>query len=486
MPPSGWRSGCATGRPICPAVQRAVSRLADGKVAQDYPLATQAVNTEHSIHLQAVALWLLAGLLAVVGLLVLGQLLARLSFLEATEYGTLRALGMSRRMLLAVGIARATAIGAVGAAVGVLVAVAASPLFPVGLAGVAEPHPGVDADGAVLGLGALAALLVTAACAAWPTWRATGARSPRAAPGPAALGRRPQFAALATASVRPVTALIGVQLALQPGAGRTAVPVRSTIASAVVGVTALTGALLFSASLGHLLATPRLYGVTWDAYVSSVTEGAMGPAVRIADSDPSVAGSSLGDSGAPLYVGGVRADAIAMLPGRDGSLLPVPIQGHLPDGPGQIALGERTLAAVHSRVGATIGVSLAGARPHRFRIVGAAVFPTLSDVLGLGQGAALTTPGPVPPAATRRPGSATVHAAGPVPEAGERAGRSQCPGGQGSPGRPVRGAGPGYAYRPGQFRAGPGPAVPARGGAEPAGAADHHPLAAHLGPPPAA
>ena len=376
-----------------PGVQRAVSRLAHGKVAQDYPLATQAVNTEHSIHLQAVALWLLAALLAVVGLLVLGQLLARLTFLEASEYGTLRALGMSRRMLLAVGIARATAIGAVGAAVGVLLAVAASPLFPVGLAGVAEPHPGVHADGAVLGLGALAVLLVTAACAAWPTWRAASARSPRAAPGPAARGRRPRFAALATASVRPVTALIGVQLALQPGAGRTALPVRSTIASAVVGVTALAGALLFSASLGHLLATPRLYGVTWDAYVTSVTEGAMGPAVRIAESDPSVAGWSLGDSGAPLYAGGIRVDAIAMLPGHDGSLLPVPIQGHLPDEPGQIALGERTLAAVHSRVGATIGVSLTGARPHRFRIVGAAVFPTLSDVLGLGQGAALTVPG---------------------------------------------------------------------------------------------
>ena len=118
----------------------------------------------------------------------------------------------------------------------------------------------------------------------------------------------------------------------------------------------------------------------------------MGPAVRIADRDPSVAGSSLGDSGAPLDVGGIRADAIAMLPGRY-ALLPVPIQGHLPDGPGQLALGERTLAAVHSRVGATIGVSLTGARPHRFRIVGTAVFPTLSDVLGLGQGAALTTPG---------------------------------------------------------------------------------------------
>jgi hypothetical protein len=128
-----------------------------------------------------------------------------------------------------------------------------------------------------------------------------------------------------------VTALIGVQLALRAGSGRTAVPVRSTIASAVVGVAALTGALLFSASLGHLLATPRLYGVTWDAYVSSVTEGAMGPAVRIPDSDPSLAGSSLGDSGAPLRRRHPRGrHRHAAGPRRIAAGL---IQGHLPDEP---------------------------------------------------------------------------------------------------------------------------------------------------------
>ena len=376
-----------------PAIQRAVSRLGHGKVAQSYPLATQAVNTQHSIHLQAVALWLLAGLLAIVGLLVVSQLLARLCFLEAAGYGSLRALGMPRRTLLAAGLARAAVIGAAGAVAAALLAVAVSPLFPVGLAGVAEPYPGVRADGAVLGLGALAVVLIAVACAAWPTWRAASAGWVRAAPAPASQTRRPLLATLATASVRPATALIGVRLALQRGAGRTALPVRSTVASAVVGVAALTGALVFSASLGHLLATPPLYGVTWEAYVTSVTEGAMGPAARIVERDPSVAVWSLGDSGAPLSVSGIRADAIAMPPGHHGSLLPVPLQGHLPDGPGQIALGQRTLAATRSHIGGTTEVSLAGARPHRLRIVGTAVFPTLSDVLGLGKGAALTVTG---------------------------------------------------------------------------------------------
>ncbi len=87
-----------------PAVQRELSRFTGGKYVQSYPLATQAANTERSIHLQAVALWLVAALLAVISVLVLGQLLARMSFLDSVEYRTLRALGLSRRTLLVIGL----------------------------------------------------------------------------------------------------------------------------------------------------------------------------------------------------------------------------------------------------------------------------------------------------------------------------------------------------------------------------------------------
>jgi putative ABC transport system permease protein len=82
-----------------------------------------------------------------------------------------------------------------------------------------------------------------------------------------------------------------------------------------------------------------------------------------------------------------------MLPGHHADLLPVPMQGHLPLGPGEIAVGERTLAAMHARLGQSVAVSLAGFPPRRFRIVGTAVFPTLGDTLGLGRGATLLVPG---------------------------------------------------------------------------------------------
>ena len=101
-----------------PAVQRELSKNPHGKPAEATLLSAQSVNTQRSIRPQAVALWLLAALFGVIGLLIVGQLLARLSFLEATGYGTLRALGMSRAQLMTACLSRAAAIGAAGGLIG--------------------------------------------------------------------------------------------------------------------------------------------------------------------------------------------------------------------------------------------------------------------------------------------------------------------------------------------------------------------------------
>jgi hypothetical protein len=372
------------------AVDRALAHLARGLNAASVPLAPQAVNTERSIHLQAVALWLLAGFLGVIGVLVLGQLLVRLSFVEACDCAALRALGMNRRQLMAVGVGRAAAIGVVAGGVAVVLAFAFSPLLPVGLAGVAEPHPGLDADGLVLALGGLTTALITVAGASPSAWRvATRGHAPGAVP--AAGGRRPVVSRIG--GLRSAPRMMGVRLALQPGAGPTALPVRSTIGGAVAGVAALSAAMVFSASLSHLLATPRLYGVAWDAVVSSSNGAELDPVARIVARDPYVAAWSAGFSDGELQVNGAAVGAIAMGGGRGSSLLAVPVQGRLPQARGEIALGPQTLASVHARVGATAQVSLPGQRPVRFQIIGTAIFPGLSDALGLGHGAGLTLAG---------------------------------------------------------------------------------------------
>jgi hypothetical protein len=406
-----------------PAVRRELGRGTHGQLPQAELLAAQSVNTERSIRPEAVALWLLAALCGAIGLLILGQLLARLAFLEAAEFGTWRALGMSRGQLLAASLGRAAVIGVAGGVAAAAAAVLVSPLLPVGLARVAEPHPGIDADVLVLAGGAAAAVLVTVTLTAWPGWRAAqGPLARPAGPGPAAQ------ASLASRIVtaRPVPLGMGLRFALRRGAAGSAVPVRSAIASAAVGVAALSAAIVFGGSLSYLLATPALYGVTWDAMISNAAGGGLGPALAVVGDDRQVAARTTAWSGATLVIGPAQPDAIALPVPRGASFIPAPVTGRLPRTSREIALGARTLRQVHAVIGRTIGVSVAGGRARPMLIVGSTVFPTLSDGLDLGTGAEVTpgalhyllpAQGAVPPADTIfvrfRPGVS--------PQAGRRA-----------------------------------------------------------------
>src|SRR5207249_2743728 len=69
-----------------------LSRLQHQKILFVLRQDTSAPNVERSFHLQAIALWLLAGLTGVVLVLVFGQTLARQTFLESNENPALRSL----------------------------------------------------------------------------------------------------------------------------------------------------------------------------------------------------------------------------------------------------------------------------------------------------------------------------------------------------------------------------------------------------------
>jgi putative ABC transport system permease protein len=403
-------------------VNRELGRHTQSKLVEATLLSTQSVNTQRSIRPQAVALWLLAALFGVIGLLIVGQLLARLSFLEATGYGTLRALGMSRGQLMTACLVRAVAIGAAGGIIAGVLGVALSPLLPVGLAGVAEPHPGIDADVPVLAVGLAAAVVVTAGCAAWPGWRAAAELPLARLAEPGQRQRRTVISRLAGAG--PVPLAMGIRLALHRGAGRTAVPVRSAVASAAVGVAALSAAIVFADSLGHLLASPALYGVTWDAGVTNNLGTGVSPVVATVKRDRQVTAWTAGLAGAPLRSGRTGFEAMVLpVPGGMSFVLP-PVTGRLPRSDGEIALGTRTLRQLHVPVGATIQVSLPPLRARLMTIVGTTVFPTLGDALGLGTGAALTPGGlhHLLPAKTANPRPAVVFVRF-RPDVGPQAGR---------------------------------------------------------------
>src|ERR1041384_976705 len=72
---------------------------AGGRPQLNQSQAPQAADVQRSIHLEAVALWIVDALIALVASLIFSQLLARQATLDATETPTLLALGMTRRQL---------------------------------------------------------------------------------------------------------------------------------------------------------------------------------------------------------------------------------------------------------------------------------------------------------------------------------------------------------------------------------------------------
>ena len=83
----------------------------------------QVASVEASIHPQAIGWWLLAGLAALVGLVVVGQALGRQSITESEDFPTMVALGVERRQLVMLGTARNLVVGLAGAFGAVAIAI---------------------------------------------------------------------------------------------------------------------------------------------------------------------------------------------------------------------------------------------------------------------------------------------------------------------------------------------------------------------------
>ncbi|MBV9204482.1 MAG: FtsX-like permease family protein [Actinobacteria bacterium] len=333
---------------------------------------TQAATVERSIRPQAVALALFALVVALCALLIVGQVASRLLLAASSDNGALAALGMTRTQLLAASLAEVGLAAVPGAAVACGVAVAASPLMPIGPARLAEPDPGVSVNGVVLAAGFAAIVVLLLARVAWPAWRQASAR-PAAEHDPAG-GRRSRAAEWLAGSGAPVTAVTGVRLALDPGRGRTAVPVRAAFLGTALAVAAVAAAVTFGANLLHLVNTPRLYGQEWDIAVDTQFN-AITPQQfdRLVGHLPGVADWTFGVHGT-VTIGSTVVPAIGLAPGRGPMTAPTLLTGRAPQSDQEIVLGSSVLRMLGLRVGQSVPVTVSGHR-QVVRIVGRAVFP---------------------------------------------------------------------------------------------------------------
>jgi hypothetical protein len=340
--------------------------------------SAQAATVQQAIRPEAISLALFALVLAVTTLLIVCQAAIRQIAAAAADAPTLAALGMTRAQLAAAGLIGVLAAAAAGAVTAAGVAVAASPMMPIGTARLAEPDPGVSVDWTVLAGGAavIAALLV--AGTAWPAWRFASAR----AVGPGEEGARPgtgsRLGGWLAGAGAPVTAGLGARFALDRGGGRSTVPVRGALAGTALSVLVVTAAFTFGASLLQLVHAPSRYGQAWDAAIDlqfSILTPAQ--ARQVVTRDPDISGWSFGDHGI-VEIDGTVVPAIGVTPGRGPLLSPTLLAGRPPGTGREIVLGAATLRQFGLHVGQTVTVTVPGHRL-RDRIVGEAVFPNFGQ-----------------------------------------------------------------------------------------------------------
>jgi hypothetical protein len=367
------------------------SRL-EGTGVQD--LDRPAATIINSIHPQAVGWRVLAALAGLAAVAVVGQALARQAGAESADHPVLAVLGLSSRQLAARIMLRTLVVAVAGAAGGIAVATLLSPLAPLGEARLADPAPGLSFDAPVLGLGALATVVVVLALGVLPALRAARVR---AAAGRTPTARRSAVAGAAAAAGAPPGVVIGIRYALERGRGTRAVPVGTALIGSVAGVAALCATAVFGSSLAHLTTTPALYGAPFQDLFNSSGPGAVGqdPLIKELEGDRAIGRITLVSVPA-VTVNRVNVRAIVATIVR-GPMLLSAAQGRLPAGDHQIALGASTMREVGARIGTLVRVTAidsgGATRAGRFRVVGLLPLPTDLGTGGIGTGAAMTTDG---------------------------------------------------------------------------------------------
>jgi hypothetical protein len=356
-------------------------------------------RAERAIRPESIALAVFGGIAGLATLAIAGQIIGRRLWLDAEDLAALRALGAGPAMTSAdvlIGVLGAVLAGSLLAAA---VAVALSPLAPLGPARPYLPVA-VNVDWTVVGLSLLVLVVALSGVSLAVVYSATarGSSDERQRTG----SRGSVLVRTASAAGLPVPALEGIRFALEPGRGHSSVPVRSAILGALMAVLVLTATITFGASLSTLVSNPPLYGWNWD-YALFAGGGDLPAQVGPFLTKDSLVTAWSGAYFGQLEIDGDEVQVMGTNPGA--TVAPPVLSGHGFDRADQVVLGNLTLAALHKRVGEKVEVSAPGTRPTQLLIVGTATMPAFGGTGGthmeMGEGALLDYQ--LIPAAQRNP-----------------------------------------------------------------------------------
>lgn len=364
-----------------------------------------AASAQRGIHLVVVALIAFGVLVALLTVVLAGQVLTRQVAQEASDYAVMRSMGARPSQVVALASLRPAVVGLGGAALAIAVAWLASPIMPIGLARQAEIHPGLSFDLVILLLGGVGLALILIPWAALPAWRLS--RVPVVAIGEPRGDLQPSAvdAVLARASAPPA-ARVGVRFGLEHD-GRSGAAV--AVLAAAVAIGAIAASATFGSSLRGLEHFPRQQGWNWNVLVGNPssftdTENRYG---RILSHDRFVSGYSAiailasGDQG-NASVDGHLVNLLLAFDPLKGSVYPPLLKGHAPRSDDEIVLASKTLAQLHKHIGQTVQVGGPNGEPIRLHIVGTMIAPSVGDLFPNSMGEGGWVYGPAVRAATQQ------------------------------------------------------------------------------------
>jgi len=388
------------GTATVPLVEREVTALIPpGVISTSHALTPVVAKADRSLKPISIALGVFGAVALLAALLIAAQLIARRCRVDSGDLRVLWALGASPSETMLDSLVGLEASILVGSLLATVVAIALSPLAPLGPVRAVDPSRGFSFDWTVLGFGVVALFVLLTAVAASLSYSTAPHRT---------VALRPHFRSTAGARLVAVTAraglpapgVVGVRMALEPGEGRSAVPVRSALLGSVLAVALIVTALTFGNSLQTLVSRPALYGWNWTYILQPVGPG-NGNVPKVAFSllqhDRYVAGYS-GATYNDVELDG--QDVPFLVENLGASVAPPILSGHGVDAPREVVLGGATMAALHKHLGQHVTVSYGAPAdfpiyvpPTRLLIVGTATFPaigfasTVSDHTSMGTGA---------------------------------------------------------------------------------------------------
>jgi hypothetical protein len=384
------------------AVELEMARLIPSSaIASVHATAPVAAKADRSLEPIGIALGVFGAIALLAALFIGTQAISRRVRVGGDEEAILRALGANPAVTAADGLIGIVGSIVLGSLLAAAVTVALSPLSPVGPVRSIYPTRGIDVDWTVLGLGLLALIGGLGIIAASLAYRGAPHRvARRELLAPHAGSRVAQSFA---AAGLPVTGVIGVRMALEPGGGRTTVPVRSALLGTGLAISLVVATVVFGSSLGTLVSHPSLYGWNWSYMLSQVGSGG-------GNIPPQAFALLAHDRAVAAYTGvsyldcEIDGQSVPFLIGDNHPAVSPPIlSGHTVEKKNQIVLGGATMAALHKHRGSTVTFSYGTRKdapiyvaPTRLTIVGTATMPavgfasSVSDHTSMGIGALLS------------------------------------------------------------------------------------------------